>query len=161
MISFASATIASTSPPIAAFFSSSSSFLRVFSSSDMDFALSASAFLLHLSVSHTFAMVSSALFAAVRTPVPVTASIRLTPEATPPSERILKAPISPVFFTWVPPQSSTDQSPAFTTRTTAPYFSPKRAMAPVFWASSMDISVTETGRKLLMTSFTLASISAS
>ena len=37
---------------------------------------------------------------------PVMATIRLTPEERDASSVILKEPISPVCFTWVPPQSS-------------------------------------------------------
>ena len=47
-----------------------------------------------------------ALSTAYRNPKPVTASILLTPAATELSDTILKSPSSPVFFTWVPPQSS-------------------------------------------------------
>ena len=42
---------------------------------------------------------------------------------------ILKYQISPVFFTWVPPQSSL-LSPNWIIRTRSPYFSPKSAIAP-------------------------------
>ena len=52
----------------------------------------------------------------------------------------------------------------FTTRTTSPYFSLKRAMAPVLLASSMGISLASTGqpaRTALLTSWeTLLSSSA-
>ena len=44
-----------------------------------------------------------------RAPFPVTASMRRTPAATPPSEVILKTPMSPVLLTWVPPHSSTEK----------------------------------------------------
>ena len=42
--------------------------------------------------------------------MPVTASIRLTPEDDSLSVIILQIPISPVLSTWVPPQSSTEKS---------------------------------------------------
>ena len=69
----------------------------------------------------------------------LTASILLTPPATADSDIILNEPISPVLFTWVPPQSSTDQAdllcvssspPIVTTLTSSPYFSPNSAIAP-------------------------------
>ena len=68
--------------------------------------------------------------------------MRRTPAATAPSPTILKRPISPVRRTWVPPQSSVEKClsssapPMETTRTSSPYFSPKRASAPAFTASS-------------------------
>ncbi len=70
---------------------------------------------------------------------PVMASIRRTPAATALSDTILNRPMVPVLLVWVPPQSSTE-SPKRTTRTTSPYFSPKRAMAPILRASSMVAS---------------------
>ena len=70
---------------------------------------------------------------------PVTASIRRTPAATALSDTILNRPMVPVLRVWVPPQSSTE-SPNRTTRTTSPYFSPNRAMAPILRASSMVAS---------------------
>lgn len=48
---------------------------------------------------------------------PATASIRLIPDAMPCSEMILKARISEVLLTWVPPQSSMDTPGTSTTRT--------------------------------------------
>ena len=68
-----------------------------------------------------------------------TASIRLTPALTPDSLLIIKRPISERLLTCVPPQSSTEASPMLTTLTSSPYFSPKRAIAPAFLASSTDI----------------------
>ena len=41
-----------------------------------------------------------------------------------------------------------------TTRTVSPYFSPNRAMAPVFLASSMSITLVSTGYPSRMDSFT-------
>lgn len=48
---------------------------------------------------------------------PATASMRLTPDAIPCSEIILKTRISEVLFTWVPPQSSMDTPGTSTTLT--------------------------------------------
>ncbi len=48
----------------------------------------------------------------------------------------MNSPMSPVRRTWVPPQSSVDCGCTLTTRTRSPYFSPKRATAPAFFASS-------------------------
>ena len=78
------------------------------------------------------------------TPEPVTPSILRTPEATDDSETMRNNPIWEVFFTWVPPQNSTDLSSTLTTRTTSPYFSPNSAIAPSFLASSRAISWTVT-----------------
>ncbi len=66
------------------------------------------------------------------------ASIRRIPAATAPSETILKCQISPVFFTWVPPQSSMD-FPKRTERTVSPYFSPNKLIAPSAIASSFGV----------------------
>ena len=76
----------------------------------------------------------------LRAVVPVSASMRRTPAATPLSLSPAIEPMSPVRRTWVPPQSSTDQpmalppaprsSPMATTRTSSPYFSPNSARAP-------------------------------
>ena len=55
------------------------------------------------------------------------------------SDRILKNPILPVALVWQPPQSST-LGPNLTTLTLSPYFSPKRAMAPISQASSIVAS---------------------
>ena len=63
--------------------------------------------------------------------------MRRTPEATEPSDLMRKAPALAVLSRWVPPQNSMEKSPISTTRTVSPYFSPKRAMAPRFLASSM------------------------
>ena len=57
------------------------------------------------------------------------ASTRRTPEETLPSLMILIRPISPVACVCVPPQSSVENSPIFTTRTRSPYFSPNSAIA--------------------------------
>ena len=84
--------------------------------------------------------------------MPVSASMRRTPAATPESETPEMSPISPVRRTWVPPQSSTDQpivfpepSPIATTRTSSPYFSPNSARAPEDRASSSAIRRVVTG----------------
>ncbi len=53
----------------------------------------------------------------------------------------LTTPISPLAPVCVPPQSSVEKSPIFTTRTFSPYFSPKSAMAWYsFTATSMGTS---------------------
>ena len=64
------------------------------------------------------------------------ASILRIPAATADSEVILKMPIFPVAGTCMPPHNSTE-SPNFITRTASPYFSPNKAIAPNFFASSM------------------------
>ena len=66
--------------------------------------------------------------------MPVTASIRRTPAATPVWPVKRKGPTCPVVRTWVPPQSSIE-GPICTTRTTSPYFSEKNAIAPSASAS--------------------------
>mmetsp|Transcript_21035 Transcript_21035/g.58376 ORF Transcript_21035/g.58376 Transcript_21035/m.58376 type:complete len:260 (-) Transcript_21035:1957-2736(-) len=73
---------------------------------------------------------------------PATASMRRTPEAIPPSEIILKPPISAVLETCVPPQSSMLRPGTSTTLTTSPYFSPNMAVAPASCASVMGIVLT-------------------
>ena len=85
------------------------------------------------------------------------ASILLTPAAIPDSDKILNAVITPVLATCVPPQNSFEKSPMETTRTVSPYFSPKRALAPVFLASSMFITCVTTSRFSAIFSFTIAS----
>jgi len=67
--------------------------------------------------------------------------MRRTPEAMPPSEVILKNPMSPDRQTWVPPQSSVDCGCTLTTRTRSPYFSPKSATAPARFASSSAMTL--------------------
>ena len=69
---------------------------------------------------------------------PVVASIRLIPEEIPVSDIILKAPMSPVLCTCVPPHSSL-LDPMLSTLTSSEYFSPKSIMAPLFLASSRAI----------------------
>ena len=88
----------------------------------------------------------------MRAALPVSASMRRTPAATPESESTEISPMSPVLRTCVPPQSSTDQpsvlplpSPIATTRTSSPYFSPNSARAPEARASSSAISRVVTG----------------
>ena len=73
---------------------------------------------------------------------PVVASIRRTPLATENSLWMWNTPTLAVLSRWVPPQNSTEYpSPMSTTRTLSPYFSPNRAMAPVFLASSMGMTL--------------------
>ena len=93
--------------------------------------------------------------------LPVTASMRRMPAATDDSLMILKQPIWAVFLTWVPPQNSVDQPQTSTTRTTSPYFSPKRAMAPIFLASSRAIDWTLTSSASKILSLTICSTLAS
>ena len=88
----------------------------------------------------------------LRAALPVSASRRRTPAATPESVRPKISPMSPVRRTCVPPHSSTDQpsvlpppSPIATTRTSSPYFSPNSARAPEARASSIAISRVVTG----------------
>ena len=95
-----------------------------------------------------------------RTPYPVTASIRRTPAATDDSEMIFISPISPVFEQCVPPQSSSEKSPARTMRTVFPYFSPNSAIAPAAFADSMSVSTEVTSSASRMCSFTSFSICA-
>ncbi len=92
---------------------------------------------------------------------PVTASMRRTFEALEPSETILKTPISAVERTWVPPQSSRERvpSPTSTIRTTSPYFSPNRAIAPRFRASSSVVESARTGSLATIHAFTSRSSS--
>ena len=53
---------------------------------------------------------------------------------------IFAKPISAVLPTWQPPHSSREKSPASTTRTTSPYFSPNSAVTPASRAASSDVS---------------------
>ena len=93
---------------------------------------------------------------------PVSASTLLTPDATPDSEVMINAPMSPVRSTWVPPQSSKEKTsvcemrvscpcaatlPMVTTRTCSPYFSPKSAIAPA--ALALSIAMFSTATKVL------------
>jgi hypothetical protein len=77
----------------------------------------------------------SSFFIMAMAPLPVWASIRLTPAATPVSETILNSPISPVCLQCVPPHSSLLNDSTVTTRTSSPYLSPKKANAPFATAS--------------------------
>ena len=89
--------------------------------------------------------------------IPVTASILLIPAATPVSATILNNPISPTFETWVPPQSSFENSPAATTLTLSPYFSSNKAVAPLCLASSIVIRLVSTFATSMIFSFTKSS----
>ena len=73
-------------------------------------------------------------------PVPVTASMRRRLAPIDASETILMGPMSPRARTWVPPHSSMEWRPASSTRTTSPYLSPKKAMAPRSAASALVVS---------------------
>ena len=81
------------------------------------------------SVSWTASINSSTL-------APVIASMRRTPAATELSLMIRTIPILPVADTCVPPQNSIEL-PNWTTRTSSPYFSPNKAIAP----SSLAFSI--------------------
>ena len=61
------------------------------------------------------------------------------------SGTILTGPMSPRWPTWVPPHSSSECGPASSTRTTAPYLSPKKAMAPISLAWSLVVSKCRAG----------------
>ena len=78
----------------------------------------------------TKSTVSKALSACRCAPSPATASMRRVPAAIALSWTTLMNPISPVVATWVPAQSSRLYPPMSTTRTTLPYFSPKKARVP-------------------------------
>ena len=58
------------------------------------------------------------------------------------SDTMMAAPTSPVWCTWVPPQSSRDQPPKSTTRTFSVYFSSSSAIAPLARASGSDMTST-------------------
>ena len=90
--------------------------------------------------------------------LPVTASMRLIPDATLVSLTILKRPIEPVRSMCVPPQSSILTPGISTTLTRSPYFSPNRAIAPSSLASSKEVTCVFRGRFRLICSFTTASI---
>ena len=65
-------------------------------------------------------------------------------------------PIFAVLSTCVPPQSSMDLPPMFTTRTTSPYFSLKSAVAPLALACAMDVSDTVTSMPSRIQSLTIS-----
>ena len=73
-----------------------------------------------------------------------------------PSLTILIGPMSPVADTCVPPHNSSEL-PASSTRTTSPYLSPKKAMAPLSLAACLVISVADT--RVLASTSALASCS--
>ena len=82
--------------------------------------------------------------------------MRRTLAALEPSETMRKKPISAVERTCVPPHSSRDHdpSPTSTMRTTSPYFSPNRAIAPSERASSRVVVSARTGWLARIHSFT-------
>ena len=92
---------------------------------------------------------------------PVTAKIRRVFEPMEPSDSSVIVPICPSESTWVPPQNSSDVDPACTTRTDDPYLSPKKAMAPMFSASSRDVSVVSTPVPVSTAAFARANTSSS
>ena len=117
------------------------------------------------SAAAAFATCTSAL-ACLRAAMPVSASMRRTPAATPLSATTEMTPMSPVRRTCVPPQSSTDQPmvfaavasrPSTTTRTSSPYFSPNSARAPEAMASSSAISRVVTGAFCSTTALAMSS----
>ena len=67
---------------------------------------------------------------------------------------ITNGPISAVERTWVPPQSSREKPSISTTRTSAPYFSPKSTIAPSLRASSIGVTNVRTGIASKIFSFT-------
>ena len=99
--------------------------------------------------------VCSSCCAKARAALPVTASIRRTPEPIPPSEVIRNWPINPVFSTWEPPHNSMENSGTDTTRTSEPYFSPNNAIAPFAFAASMDTVSTSNVEARRICSFTI------
>ena len=66
------------------------------------------------------------------------------PEETALSCLILNLLILPVVETWVPPHNSLENSPIVTTLTLSPYFSPNKAVAPSFLASSKLLMLVST-----------------
>ena len=90
-------------------------------------------------------------------PSPVTASMRRTPAPIDSSFVMRNNPISPVQWQWVPPQSSRDVGPASTTRTSSPYFSSKRWVAPDASASWSGIDCACTLAFARIASFTSSS----
>ena len=78
-----------------------------------------------------------------------------------PSDSSVMGPICPRESTWVPPQNSSEVGPACTTRTDAPYLSPKNAMAPICSASSREVSVVSTPTSVSTASLARAKTSSS
>ena len=78
-----------------------------------------------------------------------------------PSESRVIGPIWPSESTCVPPQNSSELGPACTTRTDAPYLSPKKAMAPICSASSREVSVVSTATSVSTASLASAKTSSS
>ena len=78
-----------------------------------------------------------------------------------PSESSVTVPICPSESTCVPPQNSSELGPACTTRTDEPYLSPKKAMAPMFSASSREVSVVSTPTAVSTARLTRAKTSSS
>ena len=84
-------------------------------------------------------------------------TIRRTPAATEVSETRQKSPIIPVFLTCVPPQSSVEEVPIFTILTLSPYFSSKRAIAPLSRAVATSVITVSQGSAARMWLFTMLS----
>ena len=155
---FAAASISATFPEASFTESDSFSLRRAFSSSAFAaiFAgISAVPLTLRAAAvsERSFSLSRTALYAFI----PVIISMRRVPAATELSETMRKRPISPVAPTWHPPHSSLEKSPNFTTRTVLPYFSPKRAMAPDFFAVSISVSKISALISERMTSFIMRS----
>src|SRR3984893_7325852 len=157
-------------PPIASLLRASdrsrSSFLRSSISEAMRAGMSSSVVRNSTAAVLASAMASLTCF---RAWLPVSASMRRTPEATALSPVIEIRPISPVRRTWVPPHNSTDQPSALlpcsrsvlpidTTRTSSPYFSPNSARAPASRASSTAISRVVTSSFSSTTSLAISSM---
>lgn len=91
---------------------------------------------------------------------PTSDSTRRLVDPTEDSLTRLITPTSDDRPTWVPAQSSRDQGPPMsTTRTTSPYFSPKRAIAPSAFASSIGSSRVTTSRLSRIAVLAISSIS--
>ena len=108
-----------------------------------------------LTISLNCLRICSSRLISAKAPFPVTASTRRTPAEIPVSLMILNKPMSPVRFTWQPPQNSTEYSPPIvTTRTSSPYFSPNKANAPRFFASSKGMTSLLTSELARISAFT-------
>ena len=93
--------------------------------------------------------------------IPTNASTRRMPEPTEDSALSASSPTCADCATWVPAHSSRDQpSPMSTTRTTSPYTSPNRPMAPDARASASGIRVADTPRSARIASLQSCSILA-
>ena len=158
-ISFISEVISEAAFPRSFAFMDSISFLCSFSCFSISPILCSMFSLVVFSLFSTDFMSSSFFRTYLYDACPVTASILLTPAATPVSETILKSPISEVFLTWVPPQSSIENFPIFRTLTTSPYLLSKSPVTPSSFASLSDFISVTTGIDSKTFSFTILSTS--